>query len=309
MTARQHSLFPDSYEVQDAALAALDEGDFERALALVSAARERDPGLVGLDMLASALTWSAGVLGGRRSDPDRLAEAWRALPEGRRRGALRGDSAAFIDQSLARQALRARPPGPFLDAGETVHLGALHLVLGRAAAARELLLETLARGHRARADLWGTLGDACTLAERPEEASACYARALVIAASDVDLHRLRDERLMALFRALREGHPDSVARELLLPEAWLAGALEIPPGNGGIDAALARELLAATADPGPSPERRLRRFSLLLYRDRSREPGEANVDEREEMAELDAGLFGRFMEECRRRGRTGRLGF
>ena len=306
MTLLQRSLFPDAYEVQDEALAALEDLRVEQAQRSVARARERDARLVGLDLVERALSWLAPRLGGREPDEEAAAQSWRELPAARSRAELPPDSAASVDGVLARFLLRRSPAArPFVDRAERVHRGALQLVVARPAPAREGLLETLSAGQRERADLWSYLGDACFLAERPYEANACYVRALVIAAQDVDLMRLREPRLAELFGRLSSTHPQAVARELLLTQAWIEGLLTIPPGNGWIEAARVSALLAATTEPGPAPERRYRRLGLLVYRDRSRLPGAASLDERSEMLELDPELFRRYLGTCRARERAG----
>ena len=303
MTLVQRSLFPEAFEIQDAALAALDGMEIRRGLALTAEARERDPELVGLGKLQRGLSWLAGIVDEREPAADGVARAWRELPGARRFGLLPADSAAFLDEALARQARRIEgAPGSFLDAAQTVHRGALRLALGNSLVARDLLLETLTSGHRDRADLWGYLADACLLEERGEDANACYVRALVISARDVDFFRIRDPRLARLCEDLLGAHPEDVAREIVLPHAWLAGVVSIPAGNDWIPADLLGALLE-TPDRGPAADER--RYARLLYRDRSMPPGEYSEEAREEMRSLAPDLFRRFVQECGKRERAG----
>lgn len=284
----QRSLFPDAYEIEADALDALEGLELERGLACVREARRRDPGLENLDEIEAAIAWLARELRGD-TDPAALASAFLALP---RAGLGRG-AADFADRALARFATRDAGEG-FLDAEERVPVGALRLVLGRTTQARAELAKLVA-GREDRADLWGWLGDASALVERPEEAAAAYVRALVLDAARADLFRIRSATLRSLLADLRAVHADEEARELLFTEAWLQGALDVPAGNGWLDAQVARLRAAtrATAD-APRPAR-LRRWSLLLYLDRSRARSACDLAEREEMQSLEPELFRRFM--------------
>jgi len=301
MTLVQRSLFPDAFEVQDAALAALEVMDLGAARELVRAACARDPGLVGLVVLEATVRWLDAALHGEPPAPENLAAAFRALPAAVSSRELARDAARFVDRSLARHAvLRADGGTVFLDAGETVHRGALHLVLDRSAAARAELRATLEAGHRGRADLWAYLGDACMLEERADEANAAYVRALVLSAADVDLYRIRAPRLAELHATLRATLPDAVARESLLTHAWLERVLAIPTENEWLDEGQVAAVLAEPADAGAPAERRQRRFARLVYADRSRAPGAVDLEEREEMLALDAELFRRYVAACER---------
>jgi hypothetical protein len=85
---------------------------------------------------------------------------------------------------------------------------------------------------------------------------------------------------------------------LLLAQAWTDGALAIPAANGWLEAVELDRLLAAHgAGPDAPPSRRFRRFSLLLYRDRSRRR-DIDLQSREEMAALAPELFPRFVQRC-----------
>ncbi len=294
----QLSLFPEAFEVQEAALQALDELDIERALQLVQRAWERDPALPNLEALESALLWLDGALVAGGATEERLAAAFLAVPAACRRDEIARDVGTIIDQALARHALRSASGPVFLDRARRVHRGALLLVLGRAAEAHSILRETV-QADGSRADHWGYLGDACWLTERAEEANACWVRALFLSAGEADLFRARYPRLGALYDELPREHPPESARELVPIHAWLEGVLAIPPENGWLEEHLSRLRLAATADPEAPLEQRIRRFALLLYQDRSRPRGECDLAEREEMRALAPELFERYIERCR----------
>lgn len=295
----QQSLFPEAFEVQEAALAALRELDVARARNAFERARARNPDLVDAAVLDGALALleelaRAGPLGAR------LHLVVRAAHDACRSGRLPPAAAAFVDRTVARWWRRHGAGGPFLDAGETIHRGVLDLVLGDAAAARAHLSASLQEArHGWRADLWGYLGDANLLEQRPDEANACYVRGLLLGAAEVDLVRIRLPSLAELHAVLCREHGEDGARELLPVHAWLGGVLAIPPGNGWLDGRWARLLVRAAAGPDAAPRERWRRFALLLYLDRSAARGSVDLARREELAALDPVLFGRYMERCR----------
>lgn len=300
----QRSLFPEAFEIQAQAFAALDELDLGAALRLVEEARERDPGLVNLGPLHAALVWLRRELGSEPVSDELLALLFLTVPEACRSGEIAPEVAALIDTVIARQGLaRTRSMRAFLDADQRVHRGSLLLVLCRFHEAHALLGASLAE-HDARADLWAAFGEACFRLERLDEGNSAMVRALVLSAREVDLFRLRHERLCALHHELVQLHGEPCARELLLVHAWLAGVLSIPPENGWLDRHLSRLHLAAAPHAGSPPEQRLRRFSLLFYLDRSRAPGHYDEAQREEMQALGPGLFARVLHCIQARERT-----
>lgn len=295
----QRSLFPDAFEIEEQALAKLDRFELEDALRLVADARARDPGL-DLEWLRVALLWLRRELGGERVSDELLALLFLTVPEACLRGELTAEAAARLDEVIARQGLARAEARAFLDPEGRVHRGALLLVLRRNAEAHALLREAVAADD-GRADLWGGFAEASYTLERLDEANAAYVRALLLAAGEVDLLRLRHPRLLALQRELAALHGEACARELLLVHAWLAGVLTIPPENGWLDAHLSRlHLLAAVRATSP-PEQRLRRFTLLFYRDRSQATGRYDEAEREEMQALDPELFERVLKHIQAR--------
>jgi hypothetical protein len=299
----QRSLFPEAFEIQEQALAALDEFDLGGALALVEEARKRDPLLVNLVPLATAISWLHRELGSGAPSDELLAALFLTVPEACRGGEIERDAAALVDNVIARQALQRSAARAFLDREERVHLGALLLVLRRDSEALALLRETLAPGHDDRADLWACFADALAAAERTDEANAASVRALLLSSQDVDLFRSRNPALTALYDELSLHHPAPVARELLLVHAWLDGTLAIPPENGWLDRHISRLHIAASACPDSPPEQRYRRFALLLYLDRSRPPGRCDEAEREEMQTLAPELFARVVQRIGERER------
>ncbi len=295
---QQRSLFPDGFEIQERALAALRELDAAAALALVGQARAIDPQLAGLDPLEAALR--VLLAQGAPRDPDGVAGLLLQAGDDAWHGRLGAAAADFVETAVGRWLL-ALPVADddFLDAAERVPRALVLLLQGQAATARSGLLALL--GDRPeRADLWGWLGDACTALQRGAEADGCYVRALLLDVGAVDAQRLRAAPLRECLLRLRVAHGEALARELLLAEAWIAGALAIPPDNDWLDRQQVGELLAAAAT-APGPLAGARQFALLLYRDRSRPLGQVDLADREAMAELQPDLFRRYMAACRAR--------
>lgn len=288
----QRALFPDDFELEADALEALESLDAARGLARVSEARRRDPTLSNLDELEQALRWLGERVEGRALDGATVAALFLAVPgSGLGPGAL-----AFLDRAVARYALRSTPSahGAFVDRDRRLPRAALELALGRAPSARRELLPLVA-AEPARADLRGWLADACGREERPEEAAEHLACALLLDASAVDFARHGDARLRALHAELCAARPPTEARELLLVHAWIRGLLAIPPQNGWISTELARLRARSTTGDPTAPLRRARRFTLLMFLDRSRRPGDYDPDERTEMQTLDPRLFASYL--------------
>jgi hypothetical protein len=300
----QLSLFPDGHELREQALAALRTLDLPRAMRFVDRAHAVEPNLVNLDLLAGVLRWLAPRLDLPPAVPS-LATVLLAAAEDSLSGRLPAPAADLIDEVIASFALARREPGlSFLDHEERVPWARLRLVRGEATAGRDELKQLLGE-HSDRGDLWGYLGDACTLLQRNEEANACYVRALLLSPEQVDLVHIRSLPLRRCFDSLRVSHTLSLARALLFSTAWLEGALAITRGNDWLDRLTTARLDASLAPAGDQREGRYRRFGLLLYRDRSSPAGDVDLRRREEMAALAPDLFARYISECERREQRG----
>lgn len=291
---RQRQLFPEAFDVEADALDALGELDCVRGLAAIRRARAADPDLANLDAIEAALVWLGESLEPGRADATAAARAFLARP----RAQLSPGAAQFADRALARFGLRRAQDG-FLDGDRLVPRGALLLVEDRPAAAQRELTALIGE-HPARADILGYAADAAWLVDRADLAHERMTRALLLDPSRVDLERQRRPDLAALWRELRAAYPEPLARARLFPEAWLRGLLSIPPGNAWLDTDLSRAAALARGRDKSSEEARLRRFALLLYRDRTRPRGTVSLEEREELAELEPELFRRMIERVRR---------
>lgn len=310
MSVQQSSLFPDGSEVRDRVVAALDELRIEEGRARFADARAVAAELAGLDALEEGLDWLERELGGTSPDVETAARAWLALSAARFARTLHRSAADLVDEALARFLLSRGPARePFVDRDRRVPRGALHLALGRPHTAVEGLLELLPQ-VRERADLSGWLGDACLRDARAgyaQDAAANYVRALVLDPDAADCGRMAHEGLVECLERLARGGSAARARALWFAEAWIDGLLDVPPENDWIDDARVAALLASTA--ASTDRDRARRFSLLLYRDRSRRLGTWNESERAEMEALEPESYGRYRatHALRERARTGAL--
>ncbi|MBZ0150817.1 MAG: tetratricopeptide repeat protein [Planctomycetes bacterium] len=293
------STFPGQDQVQEQALVAMRALDVEGALALVRRARRIDPRLVDLDGLEEALVWLLPRLAGGAADLA-LADALQAVVAEGLAGRLGSVAAMFVDSAIARHLCqRQRPSGSFIDDACRVPAALVDLILGSAAVARMSLADAIRDGRGNRADLWGYLGDACHIEQRHVEAEGCYARALLLDPDAVDAWRLRDRRLGACLGDL-EGRHGADARGLWFAAAWIDGILDIPVGNNWLTP---NQIAIRQDGTGSTTAAACRRFSLLLYFDRSARPGTTDMSRREEMAELLPEWFARFMAACRGRER------
>ena len=294
----QQPLFPQGVEVPSAVLSALRDLAVPRARALIERVRKQAPKMVNLDVFDEALVLLERFLGSSSPAPARLAETVTGIGDEYLAGRISTEVARFVDETIARYWTRCGSAALFLDDGERVHRGVLDLVLGDAGEAHRSLRASLDGGHPNRADLWCYLGDASHELGRTAEANACYVRALILRAADVDLFRTKMQPLVQIHAELRRRIPESSARELLVVHAWLEGSLHIPPQNGWLDR---EDLQLARVDEDSIrwPADRHRRFARLLYLDRSLPRGQVDMAQREEMAALDRDLFARYMQKCR----------
>ena len=287
---QQRSLFPNGFEVQEQALAALRELHVSKALVYVRRARSLQTKLVGLDELERALEW----LEIRVVEPPSVegaVAAFAALPAAAARGDLDADAVALVETGLAGFLAPRLPDRPgFLDAEQTVPSPRVALLRGDARVARAGCEELLGAGHGDHAGLWFDHADACWLEQRRGEANASYVRALLLGARDGHAYRCRCEPLRGLWLSLVGGARGfAAAADLLLAEAWIAGVLTIAPGNGWLSAAQ-RRLVHERSEQSPAW-----RFSTRVYLDRSAGAGNCDVESREEMAVLLPDLFARFV--------------
>jgi tetratricopeptide (TPR) repeat protein len=303
---RQRSLFADEYEVRADVLEALAGLEFDRALDLVWRAREREPEDPDLGVLEAATVWLAERWDARRDPTEQAAAAFVDAGHACDRGTLAPSARKRVDEAVAAYAERAaRLADPFVDLGRRLPVCALHLVRGVPERAQAVAWDALRADREARADLHGYFGDVHVALGFPSEAAASYGRALALDAQAVDLARCRDERLVALYESLRAHHGPTLARELLLPRAWLERLVEVECDLDRVRHVLERR---AALPPAATDVDRARRFAALLYLDRASSAGGWEQEQRVEMAELRPDLFPAVLAEIRRREQLRRPG-
>lgn len=245
-----------------------------------------------LDLWARSAEWVRAHVVDRGSRAD-LAQAFARIPVIAETSGLDPAAARFLDEVVARRALR-------MLAAEELHLagprdvtrGELHLACGEFAAAHTALRALTPADRDARPQTWAALGDACWLLRDFDAVHECYVRALLLDARQLHQCRMRHEGLRDLLADLIRLFGLFAARERLLAEAWIQRELRIVPGRGLLDADRLDALDAQSAQPADEAAR-ARRFSFLLFIDRTRDDGE--LQRREEMQALDPDLFARFV--------------
>ena len=293
---RQHSLFPDDYEVIEQALAALRRLDVAEALAKVRLARARDTRLSDLAALEEALVW---LLGQSLQNQAGIARTLIAVGEAFAARQLGEVAAGVVDDALAHVFAADRADSPFLDPGRHVPRALLDL-LGRRHAKAHGSLRELVLAEPDRGDLWCWYGNACLGVDRRDEARAAWVRALLLTPARFDWWRIADRQLRTVRDECLADAPDGDGG-LTLAVAWRHGLLPIPARNDWLTHAQIARLSATTAvDEHAGLAARHRRFCLLLYVDRST-GGAADVDRRLQMAELAPAEFHQFMAACRQR--------
>ncbi|MBK8096395.1 MAG: hypothetical protein IPK26_04765 [Planctomycetes bacterium] len=293
---RQHSLFPDDYEVIEQALAALRRLDVDEALTKVRLARARDTRLADLAALEEALVWLARQT---LHDQAGIARTLLAVGEAFAARELGEVAAGVVDDAIAHVFAADTGDSPFLDPANRVPRALLDL-LGRRHSKAHGRLRELVLAWPDRGDLWCWYGNACLGAERQAEARAAWVRALLLAPDRFDWWRIADRQL----RTVRDDClADAPAGDggLTLAVAWRRGLLPIPARNDWLSHAQIARLSTTTAvDEHASVAARHRRFCLLLYLDRSL-GGATDVDRRLAMADLAPAEFQQFMAACRQR--------
>lgn len=303
----QPYLFPDDAQVRDRVADALRRLDVSAGRAHLSEARSCAPDLAGLDALEQGVAWLGRALDDGFANVESAARAWLALSGTRLEGGLDPTAVELVDRALSEYLLRNAPRGErFVDAARRVPRGALHLVLENFRNAYDELT-ALRPADLRRADLSAWLADACLHHGVEDGVGPNYVRALVFDPDGVDYGRIAHRGLSELLRTALRTLPADAARAALLADAWIDGLLDVAPGDLWPGEAVVESLLAAT---GSTTERdRLRRFSLLLFRDRTRPPAMLEPDAREEMRNLSPDRFSRFLAACanRSRAKTGLL--
>lgn len=297
---QQLNLFSAAITNKKNAIAALEElqfAEFERELTL---AREIDPSLSDLSSLQSVGRFLQQRWESVGDVRDFLARCWRDVPAAVAQNQLTSSQGEYIDRLLPRVLRvkfgRRRRIAEFVDVQEILHWGCMDLLAGDVETAREKLLESLCLTHFLRADLWGYYGDVNTLLRNRDEANAAYMRSLVINPQALDLFRLKCHSLRQLHIRLARSHTDAEARSLLLTHGWLEGLFQIPKGNTWL-AQQSKHLQQQLAQKLPLyKQERWHRFSICLYLDQSRPPGEIDYAAREQMQKLDQDLFGKYLE-------------
>lgn len=294
---QQRSLFPDEFELQQAAMRLLQQFRPHEAQSMLERALQVEAKLPNQQAMLAAIQWFAARLAptvaptGGPPDVPVLLDWFAAATAAQFHGQLDANTGELVERVLARALLAVVPEhAVFADAAGRTPVALLRQCAGGAAMLpdRLALADALATPALAeRADLWAYHGDICWSQQRQEEANSSYLRALLLGASEVDLVHLRHPGLRELGRRLQAELGEQFASHWFI-EAVLAGLLQVPPQNAWLRREQVDLLLELASDAWS-------RFGILWYRDLAM--GEAGdiVTRRMELAELLPEVFARVM--------------
>jgi len=294
---RQLSFFSSAVDHLQNAYNAIECLEFERAKEELTVAKEIDSYISTLDTTAKLIDFFEAQHRQYHDLPTFLARTWQSIPTACKQHKLHPGEAELADDYLTKIVQKhCNANSIFIDGEEILHWGCCYLIDAKYEQARKLLLDTVTTSHPLRADLWGYYGDACIACQRPDEALAAYLRAVVIDPQNLDLYRIQNEDIKALFAYLLKQHPEPQARALLLFDGWLKGLFKIPK-LFSIFLNQYSQLKRPLADEIPYETcTRLHYFAICLCYDQS-QPADMPMDYqyRERMCKLDEELFKRYM--------------
>lgn len=309
MFATQANLFSNAIEHKERALTQLDAFEFDQAWDSLEVAREIDPYLADLDVLAAICQFARYAGAHAKMSAAKVSELWRLTNEAHHAGSLPAATAMQVRQLLARRLLAGHfTETLFVSATEKIlHRGVCHLVLTQwQEAHRDLLDLVTTHPNLARAVHWGYLGDAAYALKRWKDANLAYIRLLFTEAYEADLLSLQHVNLRQILRRLSLENDDAVTVKGLWPfYAWRDNVLEIPAGNTFLLALAKRSRSMLGGKLMLERKDALQQFMLCLYIDQSQLQKEIAFDVRAEMQGLEPELFAEYLAEVERRRRPG----
>lgn len=309
MFATQANLFSNAIEHKERALTQLDAFEFDQAWDSLEVAKEIDPYLADLEVLAATCQFARYAGAHARMSVTKAAELWHLTNEAYYAGTLPAAAAMQMRQLLARRLLTGRfTETLFAGAAEKIlHRGVCHLALAHwQEAHRDLLDLATAHPDLARAVHWGYLGDAAYALKRWKDANLAYIRLLFTEAYEVDLLSLQHVNLRKILNRLSLENDDEVSLKGLWPfYAWRDNAIEIPAGNTFLLALAKRSRSLLGGKLMLERKDALQQFMLCLYIDQSQLQKEIAFDVRVEMQGLEPELFAEYLAEVERRRRAG----
>ncbi|MDZ7266788.1 MAG: hypothetical protein ONB48_06610 [candidate division KSB1 bacterium] len=301
----QANLFSNALEHKERALAHLDKFELKQAWECLEIAREIDPYLADLDLLAAVCQFARYANAHPRMSAQEAAAVWHAASLALQAGSLGAVAVRLLRQLLARRLLQGRFTATLFCAGgeKILHRGVCHLVLGQWQEAHRDLLDLVAvHPGLALPVHWGYLGDAAHALKLWKDANLAYLRLLFSDPHQADVLTLQHPGLRnMLTRLLQETGEETEARGRWPFYAWWEDVIHIPAGGKFLLplVAQARSVLGGTL----LLERKavLQQFMLCLYVDQAQLQERISFDVRLEMQRLDADLFAGYLAEVRRR--------
>lgn len=304
----QANLFSNAIEHKERALTQLDAFEFDQAWSSLEVAREIDPYLADLDILAASCSFARYAGAHAKMPATKVAELWHLINEAYGAGSLAAAAALQLRQVLARRLLAGRfTETLFAGAAEkNLHRGVCHLVLAHwQEAHRDLLDLATAHPELARPVHWGYLGDAAYALKRWKDANLAYLRLLFTEAQEADLLSLQHVSLRQILNRLSLENDDEVSTKGLWPfYAWRDNVIEIPAGNTFLFALAKRSRSMLGGKLMLERKDALQQFMLCLYIDQSQLQKEIAFDVRAEMQGLEPELFAEYLAEVERRRRA-----
>lgn len=309
MFATQANLFSNAIEHKERALTQLEAFEFDQAWDSLEVAREIDPYLADLDVLAAICQFARYAGAHAKMPATKVSELWHLTNEAYHAGSLPAATAMQVRQLLARRLLGGRfTETLFVSATEKIlHRGVCHLVLAQwQEAHRDLLDLVTAHPGLARPAHWGYFGDAAYALKRWKDANLAYIRLLFTDAHEADLLSLQHVNLRQILRRLSLENDDEVTMKGLWPfYAWRDNVIEIPAGNTFLLALAKRSRSMLGGKLMLERKDALQQFMLCLYIDQSQLQKEIAFDVRAEMQGLEPELFAEYLAEVERRRRAG----
>lgn len=301
----QAHLFSNAIEHKERALAHLEKFELDQAWESLAIAKEIDPYLADLDLLAVICQFARYQNAHAGMSAAEAAGVWHAAGEAAQAGSLSPVAMRQLRQLLAQRLLKGRFTATLFCGGKEkiLHRGVCHLALAHWQEAYRDLLD-LVTTHRELAQPvhWGYLGDAAHALKLWKDANLAYLRLLFTNPHQADVLMLHHSGLRdILFRLRNETGDETEARGLWPFLAWQENAIEIPTSGKLLLPIVthARSVLGGTL----MLERKaaLQQFMLCLFADQAQLQGQISFDVRIEMQELDADLFAAYLAEVNRR--------
>lgn len=301
----QTNLFSDAFPLQEEALVALHEFEFNKALELLRQAKELNPEIPNNAFYEHIATFCLENHLHENAHSQAIAEVWEMQHQEQ---AFDGHSTPFkkflftlfAQRLLAIDAFDAS--GTIPDVSFYLHVSACYLHTEQYEKARQALASLLSGDVSSMpARYWGYYGDAAMHAHKAREANLGYLRLLASNPFDVDWSTFYHSGLQRMFNKLLLEYDAQQAYGSWPFYAWSEGLIEIPKSNKYMSHILHSNLSGQNAELKMTPFERLHRFSLYVFYEQSGYDKLPDKDIRMVMKKLDEQRFRDYLAICERR--------